>query len=223
MKIEIIEVSKVIHKNKVLDQINYTMQSGKIYGIQGINGSGKTMLMRTIIGLIHPTTGRILIDGREIGKELEFPESIGFLLENPAFLDRYSGYQNLEMLASIKEKISSEEIKKSLMRVGLDEEAAKKKYRKYSLGMKQRLGIAAAIMENPELLILDEPTNALDTEGVNLVKDIIRKEKNRGALVVLSCHDFKVLEELSDEIIKLENGRIIKGVSGGKKGEADDR
>nr|WP_296957437.1 ATP-binding cassette domain-containing protein [uncultured Mediterraneibacter sp.] len=223
MKIEIIEVSKVIHKNKVLDQINYTMQSGKIYGIQGINGSGKTMLMRTIIGLIHPTTGRILIDGREIGKELEFPESIGFLLENPAFLDRYSGYQNLEMLASIKEKISSEEIKKALMRVGLDEEAAKKKYRKYSLGMKQRLGIAAAIMENPELLILDEPTNALDTEGVNLVKDIIRKEKNRGALVVLSCHDFKVLEELSDEIIKLENGRIIKGVSGGKKGEADDR
>ena len=181
------------------------------------------MLMRTIIGLIHPTTGRILIDGREIGKELEFPESIGFLLENPAFLDRYSGYQNLEMLASIKEKISSEEIKKALMRVGLDEEAAKKKYRKYSLGMKQRLGIAAAIMENPELLILDEPTNALDTEGVNLVKDIIRKEKNRGALVVLSCHDFKVLEELSDEIIKLENGRIIKGVSGGKKGEADDR
>lgn len=223
MKIEIIEVSKVIHKNKVLDQINYTMQSGKIYGIQGINGSGKTMLMRTIIGLIHPTTGRILIDGREIGKELEFPESIGFLLENPAFLDRYSGYQNLEMLASIKDKISSEEIKKVLMRVGLDEEAAKKKYRKYSLGMKQRLGIAAAIMEKPELLILDEPTNALDTEGVNLVKDIIRQEKNRGALVVLSCHDFEVLEELSDEIIKLENGRIIKGISGGKKGEADDR
>ena len=153
-----------------------------------------------------------MIDGKELGKELEFPKSIGFLLENPTFLDRYSGYQNLKMLASVKKIISDEEINKVLCLVGLDEEAAKKKYRKYSLGMKQRLGIAAALMEKPDIVILDEPTNALDTSGVELVKEIVRGEKKRGALVIISCHDLAVLEELSDEIIKLESGKVIEHI-----------
>jgi ABC-2 type transport system ATP-binding protein len=195
MRMEVIEVSKVIRKHTVLDRVSCSMHSGKIYGIQGINGSGKTMLMRVLIGLIHPSSGKVLIDGKELGKELEFPKSIGFLLENPTFLDRYSGYQNLKMLASVKKIISDEEINKVLCLVGLDEEAAKKKYRKYSLGMKQRLGIAAALMEKPDIVILDEPTNALDTSGVELVKEIVRGEKKRGALVIISCHDLAVLEE----------------------------
>lgn len=208
MRMEVIEVSKVIRKHTVLDRVSCSMHSGKIYGIQGINGSGKTMLMRVLIGLIHPSSGKVLIDG----KELEFPKSIGFLLENPTFLDRYSGYQNLKMLASVKKIISDEEINKVLCLVGLDEEAAKKKYRKYSLGMKQRLGIAAALMEKPDIVILDEPTNALDTSGVELVKEIVRGEKKRGALVIISCHDLAVLEELSDEIIKLESGKVIEHI-----------
>ena len=212
MRMEVIEVSKVIRKHTVLDRVSSSMHSGKIYGIQGINGSGKTMLMRVLIGLIHPSSGKVLIDGKELGKELEFPKSIGFLLENPTFLDRYSGYQNLKMLASVKKIISDEEINKVLCLVGLDEEAAKKKYRKYSLGMKQRLGIAAALMEKPDIVILDEPTNALDTSGVELVKEIVRGEKKRGALVIISCHDLAVLEELSDEIIKLESGKVIEHI-----------
>ena len=212
MRMEVIEVSKVIRKHTVLDRVSCSMHSGKIYGIQGINGSGKTMLMRVLIGLIHPSSGKVLIDGKELGKELEFPKSIGFLLENPTFLDRYSGYQNLKMLASVKKIISDEEINKVLCLVGLDEEAAKKKYRKYSLGMKQRLGIAAALMEKPDIVILDEPTNALDTSGVELVKEIVRGEKKRGALVIISCHDLAVLEELSDEIIKLESGKVIEHI-----------
>ena len=212
MRMEVIEVSKVIRKHTVLDRVGCSMHSGKIYGIQGINGSGKTMLMRVLIGLIHPSSGKVLIDGKELGKELEFPKSIGFLLENPTFLDRYSGYQNLKMLASVKKIISDEEINKVLCLVGLDEEAAKKKYRKYSLGMKQRLGIAAALMEKPDIVILDEPTNALDTSGVELVKEIVRGEKKRGALVIISCHDLAVLEELSDEIIKLESGKVIEHI-----------
>ena len=150
-KIELKHVSKTIHKNEVLHDISFMMESGKIYGFQGVNGSGKTMLMRIIIGLIHPTNGSVEINGKVLGRELEFPESIGFLLENPAFLDRYSGYSNLKLLAEIQNNISDAEIKEVLSLVGLNEEASKKKYRKYSLGMKQRLGIAAAIMENPDI------------------------------------------------------------------------
>lgn len=210
IQIEIKEVTKNISKNIVLDKITASMVSGKVYGLQGINGSGKTMLMRVLLGLIHPSEGKILINGKELGREIDFPESVGFLLENPSFLERYSGYQNLQMLASVKHKISNDEIQEVLRKVGLDEEAAKKKYRKYSLGMKQRLGIAAAIMEKPELIILDEPTNALDTSGIELVKNIVEEERKRGALVILSCHEPVLLENLCNEILKLENGKLME-------------
>ncbi len=212
-KIEIENVSKTIHKNEVLHDISFTMQSGKIYGLQGINGSGKTMLMRTIIGLIHPTEGSVKINGRTLGTELEFPESIGFLLENPAFLDRYSGYSNLKLLAGIQNHISDADIWETLRLVGLGEEASKKKYRKYSLGMKQRLGIAAAVMERPDIVILDEPTNSLDAAGVELVKGILQKQKERGALCIISCHDLSILEGLSDEIVKLEEGKLTEHIN----------
>ena len=210
IQIEIKEVTKNISKNIVLDKITASMVSGKVYGLQGINGSGKTMLMRVLLGLIHPSEGKILINGKELGREIDFPESVGFLLENPSFLDRYSGYQNLQMLASVKHKISNDEIQEVLRKVGLDEEAAKKKYRKYSLGMKQRLGIAAAIMEKPELIILDEPTHALDTSGIELVKNIVEEERKRGALIILSCHEPVLLENLCNEILKLENGKLME-------------
>lgn len=206
--IEIKNYTKVIKKNTVLNDITLSMTSGKIYGFQGINGSGKTMLMRSIIGLIHGTSGSILINGKTLGREIEFPESIGFLLENPSFLDGYSGMDNLKMLNRLQTNISDEELMKLLERVGLSG-AENKKYKKYSLGMKQRLGIALAVMSNPDILILDEPTNALDTEGIECVKDIIMEQKERGALVIISCHDTDLLINLSDEIFRLENG-IVK-------------
>lgn len=216
--IEIKELSKVIRKNMVLDGISMKMIPGRIYGFRGINGSGKTMLMRCIIGLIHATEGSVIIDGKVIGKDIEFPESIGFLLENPAFLDGYTGLQNLRMLTSLKGGMSDEELIKLLERVGL-KDAAGKKYKKYSLGMKQRLGIAAAVMENPDILVLDEPTNALDTEGIECVKKIILEQKERGALIILSCHDTDILINLSDEIFSLENGKVVEHI---KKGDNED-
>lgn len=205
--IEVKNVYKTIHKQPVIQDVCVSMQSGKIYGFQGINGSGKTMLMRLISGLIRPTQGSIQICGKLLGKEITFPDSIGLFLENPAFLDSYSGFQNLKILASIQNKISDEQICHTLNTVGLDP-TEKKKYRKYSLGMKQRLGIAAAIMETPDIVIMDEPTNSLDTEGVELVKAILTEQRERDALVIISCHDLSVLQEMSDEILLLESGRV---------------
>lgn len=207
-RIEVNNVTKQIHKNIVLQDITVVMHEGRIYGLQGVNGSGKTMLMRMIIGLIHPSKGCVVINEKVLGKDIEFPESIGFLLENPTFLGRYSGFENLNMLAGIHKVVSDDQVRESIRSVGLDP-TDKKKYRKYSLGMKQRLGIAAAIMEEPDIVILDEPTNALDEKGIHLVKDILLRQKERGALVIVSCHDINILKELSDEIYKLEAGRVI--------------
>ncbi|HBT65685.1 MAG TPA: multidrug ABC transporter ATP-binding protein [Ruminococcaceae bacterium] len=205
--IELVDVTKRIHKNTVIDHVSATFTSGAIVGLKGINGSGKTMLMRLVSGLIKPTQGKIRINEHTLGQDISFPESIGILLENPAFLDPYSGLENLRMLASIKNTVKDEQIKKVIEIVGLDPED-KKKYRKYSLGMKQRLGIAAAIMESPDIIILDEPTNSLDSDGVSIVKDIVTRERNRGALVILACHDYEVLRLLADEIYVIEKGRI---------------
>lgn len=203
------EVSKSIYGVPIINSVSMTLVSGNVYGFQGINGSGKTMLMRLICGLIYPTKGEIIIDGKRLGKEITFPQSVGLLLENPAFLDSYTGYENLEMLASIKNIITREEIHEAITSVGLDP-LDKRKYKKFSLGMKQRLGIAAAIMEKPDILILDEPTNSLDSRGVSLVKTIIAKERERGAIIILACHDLPVLQDVSDEIFLLEQGKITE-------------
>ena len=203
------EVSKSIYGVPIINSISMKLVSGNVYGFQGINGSGKTMLMRLICGLIYPTKGEIIIDGKRLGKEITFPQSVGLLLENPAFLDSYTGYENLEMLASIKNIITREEIHEAINSVGLDP-LDKRKYKKFSLGMKQRLGIAAAIMEKPDILILDEPTNSLDSSGVSLVKTIIAKERERGAIIILACHDLPVLQDVSDEIFLLEQGKITE-------------
>lgn len=203
------EVSKSIYGVPIINSVSMTLVSGNVYGFQGINGSGKTMLMRLICGLIYPTKGEIVIDGKRLGKEITFPQSVGLLLENPAFLDSYTGFENLEMLASIKNIIAREEIHEAITSVGLDP-LDKRKYKKFSLGMKQRLGIAAAIMEKPDILILDEPTNSLDSSGVSLVKTIIAKERERGAIIILACHDLPVLQDVSDEIFLLEQGKITE-------------
>lgn len=212
-EIEVKNLCKTINKNMVLDNINLHMVSGQVYGFQGINGSGKTMLMRALIGLIHPTSGTILIDQKELGKDMDFPKSIGFLLENPTFLDMYSGPDNLRLLAGVDNNISADMINKEIdsliEEVGL-KSARNKKYKKYSLGMKQRLGIAAAVLGNPDIVVLDEPTNALDDDGKGMVKRIVKMQKERGALVIISCHEMQTLEELSDEIVRLKEGRICE-------------
>lgn len=207
MYLEVEEINKKIGVDDVLNEISLSMEKGKIYGLQGKNGCGKSMLMRVICGLVLPTSGRIMIDGEELRKELSFPESVGVFIEKPGFLDAYTGFQNLSMLASIKKQIGGREIKETLKRVGL-EEVMHKKYRKYSLGMKQKLGIAAVIMEQPDIVILDEPANALDEKSEQRLWQIVQEEKERGALVIISCHTSEVLEEVSDEIFKMNQGRI---------------
>lgn len=207
MKISIVHATKYIKDALILDDVNLEFNSGSIYGLQGPNGSGKTMLMRLISGLIRPTKGRIFIEEQELGKDIDFPNSIGILIENPSFLPEYTGLQNLKLLADLKGTISHVDVCKSIRDVGLDPNDVRK-YRKYSLGMKQRLGIAAAIMEKPDLLLLDEPTNALDDEGVHLICNLIRRERDRGAIVIISCHDKLLLESLSDEVITVSNGRF---------------
>lgn len=213
MVIQVENVSKIIKGSVVVDHISAEFISGKVYGLRGINGSGKTMLMRLISGLIYPTEGQIVIDGKVLGKDMAFPEDMGILIENPAFLDNYSGFANLKLLSSIQDKIDNEQIYKTLERVGL-EPYSKKKYKKYSLGMKQKLGIAGAIIEKPELLILDEPGNALDEEGILRLKRIVQEEKERGALTILSCHDASMLEEMADVIYSMKNGRLFTSEEG---------
>lgn len=207
MKLIVDHVSKTIKGIDILTDISMVLTSGHIVGFRGVNGSGKTMLMRLIRGLIRPTNGTVSIDGKVLSKDISFPPSIGTLIENPAFLDGYSGFENLRILASIHNRITSENIKATISAVGLDPESHKA-YRKYSLGMKQRLGIAAAVMEHPELILLDEPTNALDVDGVAMVKEIIQKEKDRGALIILCCHDSEVLNALADEVYHIQEGKL---------------
>lgn len=208
MKIEIKNYTKKIKGIRVLDGIDLSLKSGNIYGLKGVNGSGKTMLMRAVCGLILPTSGQVWIDGKELGKDISFPESVGLLLENPSFISNYTGFKNLKMIADLKGKIDDEAIREALSLVGLEPDD-KRTFKKYSLGMKQKLGIACAIMENPDLILLDEPTNALDEKGVAMVRDILVNRRNQGALILLACHDKEQLEFLSDEIIEIYEGKIV--------------
>lgn len=207
MEIEVRNLTKRISGNLILDNINIKMTGGKIYGLKGKNGSGKTMLMRAICGLILPTEGQVIIDGQVLGKDISFPNSLGALIESPGFISNYSGFKNLKILSEIQGKIDDNKINEVLTMVGLDPKE-KKKFKKYSLGMKQKLGIAAAIMEEPEIIILDEPTNALDESSVISLRKTLQKYRDAGALIIISCHDSEELEFLSDEIFFMENGRL---------------
>lgn len=205
MKLIITHGSKDIHGTRVLSDVEMTLESGTVYGFLGKNGSGKTMLMRAVCGLVRLTEGNIKIDDITLGKEQDFPSDLGMLLETPAFLPDRTGYDNLRLLEAIRGNVTPEEIKGALEQVGLDPKD-RRKVRKYSLRMRQRLGIACAIMESPRLLVLDEPFNGLDEEGCRLVRDIIVRQRQRGCLILLACHDREEPETLSDQIYRVENG-----------------
>jgi len=207
-EIKIENLSKQIKDALILDKVSITLTSGKIYGLRGKNGSGKTMLMRAMSGLLIPDSGVVIINGKTLHKDISFPESIGILIENPSFLPQYTGFKNLKLLAGLTGGISDEDIKTALDRVGLDPED-KRTYRKYSLGMKQKLGIANAIMGEPDIIILDEPINALDEESVKKIKKVLLEIRDKDKLIIIACHDREELEYLSDIIYEIKDGSIV--------------
>ncbi|MEE8808590.1 MAG: ABC transporter ATP-binding protein [Lactimicrobium sp.] len=208
-RINVVNYSKIIKGRVILEDVNLSLESGRIYGLKGVNGSGKTMLLRALCGLIYPTSGYVEVDGEKLRKNISFPRSVGALIESPAFLDNFTGYKNLEMIASLKGTASRQDIEEALAETGLDPHDART-YKKYSLGMKQKLGLACCFMEKPDIILLDEPFNALDEESVEKIKKIMIRHKERGALIVLACHDGQSLLSLSDEIYNVVEGRVTK-------------
>lgn len=206
--IKIANVTKKFGENKVLDDVNLIFEPGKIYGIQGKNGSGKTMLMRAISGLLSLTEGEVEVFGEVIGVDRDFPKSAGILIEHPGLLPEISGFENLKTVMSINKIVSDEEIKKAMSNFDLDPNS-NLKVKKYSLGMKQKVGILMAILERPQVVILDEPTNGLDEASVEKFKDMILNLKDDSRVIIVASHDREGLEEISDEIIKMELGRVI--------------
>lgn len=205
--IVISNLSKKLKGNMVLNNVNFTFEGGKIYGLQGRNGSGKTMLLRAISGLIYPTNGSIAIDGKILHKDISFPPSIGVIIENTNLLPQYNALTNLNILANVKKIATEKEIIKAIKRVGLDPDN-KLRVGKYSLGMKQRLSIAQAIFEEPDIILLDEPTNAIDEKGIPIIRNILLEEKKRGALIIIASHNKEDLSILYDEILSMEHGEI---------------
>lgn len=208
MQIRLVNASRKIGYEMVIDNVNIQFESGHIYGLRGKNGSGKTMLMRAICGLIHLGEGEIWLDDKLLGKDMEFPESVGALLENPGFMENDTAMRNLMTLAEIRNEIGEEEIKNTMEDLGLDP-YSKKKVKKYSLGMKQKLGIVAAIMEHPKLILLDEPTNALDTESIGKLNVLLQEEMMEyQPIIIIASHDRDELSMLCDTIYKVEKGRV---------------
>ncbi|EOS76335.1 MAG: ABC transporter ATP-binding protein [Lachnospiraceae bacterium] len=191
----------------VIDNVNLSIERGKIYGIIGRNGSGKTVLFKLITGYLSPTGGRVVVSGKEIGKDIDFADNIGIIIENPGFLKGYTGFKNLAYLAGIRNVIGKEEIRESMEKVGLDPDS-NKKVGKYSLGMKQRLGIAQAIMENPEILILDEPMNSLDNQGVEEIRKLLMELRDEGKTIVLASHNKEDIEILCDKVCEMDRGKL---------------
>ncbi len=203
------EICKKIQNKTILDSITLHLYSGHVYGFAGPNGCGKTMLFRALSGLMSIDSGTITLDGQVLRQDFSVLPSLGIILENVGLYPGLTGYQNLEYLAGMKKEIGKAEIRNALTRVGLDPDD-RRTYRKYSLGMKQRLAIAQAIMEKPDVIMLDEPTNALDRNGVKLIRDVILEEKERGALILLASHNPDDLSLLADQLFEMENGRIIQ-------------
>lgn len=209
VKIQIEGIAKSFGTAKVLADINLELEEGKIYGLVGRNGSGKTVLLKLICGLLSPTEGTIHFSGLP-DETKEFPaENMGILIENPGFLPDYDAFHNLKFLADIKKKIGKEEIKKTIRLVGLDPDS-RKHVGKYSLGMKERLGIAQAIMEDPKILLLDEPMNGLDNEGVEEIRQLLLRLKERNKLIILASHSKEDIGLLCDEVYRMDHGRIVE-------------
>lgn len=210
-EIVVTHATKVIHGRVVLDDVTLTLPRGGIYGFSGINGSGKTMLFRAISGLIHLTSGQVDVFGQRIGVDVDFPRSLGLVLESAGFWDESTGLRNLTMLASIRGVAGEAEARAALARVGLAPDDDRP-FSAYSMGMRQRLTIAQAIMEAPELLILDEPTNALDVDGIETIAKIVREERERGCTVLVACHNEPALEALFERSWRMVDGHVDKEV-----------
>lgn len=203
--IRVQNVSKDFGQERVLKDVTRDFESGKIHGIVGNNGSGKTVLMKCICGFLLPTEGKVIVNGKRIGKDVDFPPDLGLIIETPGFLPQMSGARNLEILASLNRKIGLKEIAASIRRVGLDP-LLKKPVGKYSLGMRQRLGIAQAIMEDPALLVLDEPLNGLDKHGVLEMRALIKNLRNEGKTILLASHNQSDIDELCDTVCEMDAG-----------------
>lgn len=211
-QIEIKNITKIIKGKTVLNHINCRLEAGKIYGMFGRNGSGKTMLLRILSGLVFPTEGQVLYNDKVLHKDIDFPENIGIIIENMELYPQFDAFTNLKLLAEINHKAGEKEILETLERVGL-EAGSRKKAGAFSLGMKQKLAIAQAILERPDVLLLDEPTNGLDEESVKRVREILLEEKKRGCLILLASHNKEELITLSDVYIEMKNGELsVKGM-----------
>ena len=207
--IEINGVSLTLRKTQILKDINKTFEKGKIHGLIGRNGSGKTMLMKCICGFIKPTEGEITVFRKKIGKDCDFPDSVGIIIETPGFIPYYSGYKNLKLLADLNRNITGEQVKNAMNQVGLAPEL-KRHVKKYSLGMRQRLGLAQAIMENPDLLILDEPMNGLDKDGVSDMRQYLLSLKEQGKTILIASHSAEDIEILCDTVCEMDKGILTK-------------
>ena len=203
--IEVQNVVKRFRDQVVLKNVSISFEKGQIHGIVGCNGSGKTVLFKCICGLMHPEEGVILVNGKRVGRDVDMPEDIGAIIEAPGFLPNYSGYKNLRFLANIRRKIGKAEILNVLKTVGLDPES-RKHVGKYSLGMRQRLGIAQAIMEDPEILILDEPMNGLDNAGVQDIRALLLELKAQGKTILLASHNHEDIAALCDTVHEMDGG-----------------
>lgn len=206
--IEVQNVAKRFRDQVVLKNVSISFEKGQIHGIVGRNGSGKTVLFKCICGLMHPEEGVILVNGKRVGRDVDMPEDIGAIIEAPGFLPNYSGYKNLRFLANIRRKIGKEEILNVLKTVGLDPES-RKHVGKYSLGMRQRLGIAQAIMEDPEILILDEPMNGLDNAGVQDIRALLLELKAQGKTILLASHNHEDIAALCDTVHEMDGGVLL--------------
>lgn len=197
-----------IKQDTILSDITLHVEKGKIIGLVGRNGCGKTMLMKCITGFVRPTEGEVIFDGKKVGQDVDFPKNTGIIIESPSFIPYYSGRKNLLELASLQKKVKKERIDEVLQQVGLFE-ARNKSVRKYSLGMRQRLGIAQALMENPDTLILDEPMNGLDNECVTLIRDILANLREQGKTILLVSHNAEDIRVLCDRIYEMDKGKLV--------------
>lgn len=203
------EVCLTIGKTQILKNINISFEKGKIHGLIGRNGSGKTMLMKCICGFVRPTNGTVYVSEKQIGKDCDFPENVGIIIETPGFIPYYSGYKNLKLLADLNKNIDSKKIKEIMNQVGLDPNL-KRHVKKYSLGMRQRLGLAQAIMENPDLLILDEPMNGLDKDGVADMRNYLLELKDQGKTILIASHSPEDIEILCNTVCEMDKGVLTK-------------
>ena len=203
--IRVMDVSKSFGEETVLHHISYDFKEGRIYGIVGNNGSGKTVLMKCICGFLIPTEGEVIVNGKRVGKDVDFPPGLGLIIETPGFLPHLSGFQNLKLLASLRKIANDHTIRDTIQLVGLDS-SLRKPVGKYSLGMRQRLGLAQALMEDPSLLILDEPLNGLDKNGILHIRELIKNLRYQGKTVILASHNQMDIDELCDTVCEMDAG-----------------